>query len=111
MRTIAETIADAPTVHMGATLGQAARSLRAADADVVVVLGADEQPVGIVTERELVEAVAASRHPDHGTVDSWMRTDVFAVAAPAEPKARRARPLPATDAGALVGRRERARTR
>ncbi len=108
MRTIAETIADAPTVRSGATLGEAARALRAADADVVVVVDAGEQPIGIVTERELVEAVAASRHPDQGTVDSWMRTDLMAVATDGPT---RTHALPATDAGRLVGRREQVESR
>ena len=100
MRTTDDSIRNAPTVRSGATLGEAARALRAADADVVVVLDSSEQAIGILTERELVDSVAASRHPDHGTVDSWMRTDV--VAMPSAPGSSRRIALPDTDAGSLV---------
>lgn len=99
MRTTDDSISNAPTVRSGATLGQAARVLRAASADVVVVLDASEQPIGILTERELVDSVAASRHPDFGTVDSWMRTDV--VAMPSAGASRRVE-LPETDASSLI---------
>ena len=53
--------------------------MRAADATVALVLDGFGDVVGIVTERELVDAVAASRHPDIGTAPRWMRRDFVVI--------------------------------
>ena len=111
MDTVGEVMSrDVVCVQETTTLGSVARSLRAADASVALVLDGFGDVVGIVTERELVDAVAASRHPDIGTAQSWMRRDFVVIPstsslADAESMMRAGefRELPVMDAGALVG--------
>lgn len=55
------------------TLGEVARALRAGGAPCALVVGAAGRPVGLISERELVDAVAASRGPDQGVAATWMR--------------------------------------
>lgn len=95
------TTADTPTVSLSTTLGEIARTMRASGSDAVVVIDASGEPVGVVTQRELVDAVAASRHPDQGTAESWMRTDVIAIEADGS-SASGATRLPASDASILI---------
>jgi CBS domain-containing protein len=54
------------------TLGTAARRMQAENAAVALVVDAADLPVGVLTERQLLAAMAASRHPDIGTAGSWM---------------------------------------
>jgi CBS domain-containing protein len=111
MHTVDEVMSrDVVTVPEDATLGEVARRLRAADARVALVLDVHCDVVGIVTERELVDAVASSRHPDHGTARSWMRRDFVVIpssssltAAASMMRAGAFRELPVMDAGRLVG--------
>jgi signal-transduction protein with cAMP-binding, CBS, and nucleotidyltransferase domain len=54
------------------TLGSAARQMEAANTSVAVVVDGEDLPIGVLTERHLLQSVAASRHPDHGTAGAWM---------------------------------------
>ena len=111
MRTVGEiTSRDMVTVGEGTTLGEVARTMRANAATVALVLDGFGDVVGMVTERELVDAVAASRHPDHGTAQSFMRRDFVVIPstsslddADSMMKAGSFRELPVMDAGKLVG--------
>ena len=111
MDTVGEVMSrDVVCVQETTTLGSVARSLRAADASVALVLDGFGDVVGIVTERELVDAVAASRHPDIGTAQSWMRRDFVVIPstssladADSMMRAGEFRELPVMDAGTLVG--------
>jgi CBS domain-containing protein len=111
MHTVDEVMSrDVVTVAETTTLGEIARKLRAADASVALVLDAYGDVVGIVTERELVDAVASSRHPDQGTARSWMRRDFVVIPSSSSVtdaesmlQAGSFRELPVMDAGKLVG--------
>ena len=81
-------------IDQTATLGEAARVMRARGVSILVVSDAHGEPVGVLTERHLVDAVAASRHPDHGTAGSWMTPLIVD-----RPDTTR---LPDTDTAALV---------
>jgi CBS domain-containing protein len=63
------------TVPARATLGEVARTIRARNVGSAVVLDADGAPVGLISERELVDSVAASRNPDQGQAGSWLRKE------------------------------------
>lgn len=54
------------------TLGAAARLMQAENSAVALVVDGSDLPVGVLTERQLLAAMAASRHPDIGTAGSWM---------------------------------------
>jgi signal-transduction protein with cAMP-binding, CBS, and nucleotidyltransferase domain len=54
------------------TLGSAARQMEAANTSVAVVVDAEDLPIGVLTERHLLQSISASRHPDHGTAATWM---------------------------------------
>ena len=54
------------------TLGHVARELRKHNVGSAVVTSESRDPVGIVTERILVDSVAASRNPDVGQAGTWM---------------------------------------
>ena len=67
-------------------------------------------PVGIITERELVDSVAASRNPDLGLAESWMTPEPVVVEtttsledASARMREADVRHLPVTEHGAVVG--------
>jgi signal-transduction protein with cAMP-binding, CBS, and nucleotidyltransferase domain len=77
------------------TLGAAARQMEAAGTSVAVVVDADDLPIGVLTDRHLLQSVAASRHPDHGTAGVWMAAVVIDADGHAT--------LPETDASARVG--------
>jgi CBS domain-containing protein len=66
---------DVVTVLATATLGEVARTIRARNVGSAVVLDAGSGPLGLISERELVDSVAASRNPDQGQAGSWMRRD------------------------------------
>jgi signal-transduction protein with cAMP-binding, CBS, and nucleotidyltransferase domain len=101
---------DILTVPGTATLGEVARRMRARNVGSAVVVDEGEQPLGLITERELVDSVAASRSPDHGQAASWMRPEMWSVESSAtldEASARmrdaNVRHLPVTDDGRVVG--------
>ena len=77
------------------TLGMAARLMQSEQVDVALVVDARDMPVGVLTERQLLASIAASRHPDIGTAGSWM--------VPVEIDADGVRSLPDVDAAARVG--------
>ena len=66
--------------------------------------------VGIFTERDLLRAIADSRHPDQGQVQSYMTPDPVTLPSDHSPSeaaqimtARRFRHIPVVDDGELVG--------
>ncbi len=98
------------TVGVDKTLGEVARALRRHDVGSAIVVDESAKPLGIITERDLVESVAASRNPDQGQARSWMSEDLVTVdRTTALDEARRLmtlhaiRHLPVTDGGAIVG--------
>jgi len=98
------------TVGAEKTLGEVARELRRHNIGSAIVVDDADQPLGIITERDLVESVAASRNPDQGQARSWMSEDLVTVErSTALDEARRLmvehaiRHLPVTEGGAIVG--------
>ena len=69
---------DVLTVTPDSTLSHVARELRHRNVGSAIVVE-EERPIGIISERELVDSVAGSRNPDQGTVQLWMRNDVLSV--------------------------------
>ena len=101
---------DVLTVSGGATLSQAARAMRSRNVGSAIVIDPDTCPIGIITERELVDSVASSRNPDHGTVELWMKPepataspDMLPIAAAELMREHSVRQLPVTESGKLVG--------
>ena len=97
------------TIESEATLGAAARQMwnRSVGAAVVVE---DDKIVGIFTERDLLRAIADSRHPDQGQVQSYMTADPVTLPSDHSPSEaaqimteRRFRHIPVVDDGELVG--------
>jgi CBS domain-containing protein len=97
------------TIESEATLGAAARQMwnRSVGAAVVVE---DDKIVGIFTERDLLRAIADSRHPDQGQVQSYMTADPVTLPSDHSPSEaarimteRRFRHIPVVDEGELVG--------
>lgn len=81
-------------IAMTATLGEVARTMETRGVGILLVVDPTGSPVGVITERHLLDAIAASRHPDHGTARSWMAPVIVDVAGAAQ--------LPDTDTAALV---------
>jgi len=111
MATVASVMSrDILTVAPDATLGQVARALRSRNVGSALVVDAAGTPLGMLSERELVDSVAGSRNPDLGLAESWMKADPATVEASAslvEASARmreaNVRHLPVTEGGAVVG--------
>ncbi len=111
MTTVADVMSrDILTVQPDATLGQVARALRSRNVGSALVTDSAGRPVGIISERELVDSVAGSRNPDIGVAESWMRANPTAVEssatlADASTLMREAnvRHLPVTADGVVVG--------
>ncbi|MDX6551186.1 MAG: hypothetical protein QOJ31_1870, partial [Gaiellales bacterium] len=61
------TTEDVLTIPAETTLGQAARLMRARNVGAAVVMDGT-RIAGIFTERDLLRAIADSRHPDQGQV-------------------------------------------
>ena len=98
------------TIAPGATLGEAAREMQRRDVGSALVMDDDERFLGIVTERDLLRAVAASRHPDQCRVDEWMTADAITIGpattrdeAAAIMQERGFRHLPVVDGGRVIG--------
>ena len=83
------TSGDVLTIEPSATLGEAARALRKRDVGAAVVVEGGAV-VGIFTERDLLRAIADSRHPDVGQVQSYMTPDPVTLPR-ITPRARRPR--------------------
>ena len=77
------------------TLGEAARLMERHGVGLLLVTDELDEPVGVLTERHLLTATAASRHPDHGTAASFM--------APVLVDSDGAPRMPDTDASTRVG--------
>jgi CBS domain-containing protein len=111
MATVAEVMStDILTVRSDSTIGEVARALRSRNVGSAIVVNAAYKPVGIITERELVDAVAASRNPDVGLAESWMQgeprtvtPDATLVEASALMRETNVRHLPVADDNKLVG--------
>lgn len=67
------------TVAPDATLGEAAREMQRRAVGSALVMHDEQGFVGIVTERDLLRAVAASRHPDQASVEEWMTADAITI--------------------------------
>ena len=98
------------TIAPDATLGEAAREMQRRSVGSALVMDAEEHFVGIVTERDLLRAVAASRHPDQCRVEEWMTADAITIAptptrdeAAAIMQERGFRHLPVVDRGKIIG--------
>jgi len=100
---------DVLTVAADTTLGDAARQMRGRNVGAAVVMEVD-RIVGIFTERDLLRAIADSRHPDQGRVQSYMTPDPITLPPDHPPSEaarimteRRFRHIPVVDQGRLVG--------
>ncbi|HEX5251726.1 MAG TPA: CBS domain-containing protein [Gaiellales bacterium] len=65
---------DVLTIEPSVTLSEAARAMRRREVGAAVVT-AGGNLVGIFTERDLLRAIADSRHPDQHRVESYMTPD------------------------------------
>ena len=98
------------TVTGEATLSHVARELRHRNVGSAIVVDGEDRPIGIISERELVDAVAGSRNPDVGTAQLWMRADPVTippqtsiVQATETMREHGVRHLPVSEEGRLVG--------
>lgn len=98
------------TVGETTTLSQVARELRARNVGSAVVIDTAQRPLGMISERELVDAVAAGRNPDQGTAQLWMRNEFVmtehtttTVDAAELMRRHNVRHLPIAENGRLVG--------
>ena len=101
---------DVLTIEAEATLGAAARKMRQRNVGAAVVVDGEGAVTGIFTERDLLRAIADSRHPDVGQVQSYMTTDPITLPPDHLPSeaARimsegKFRHIPVVDDGRLVG--------
>ncbi len=97
------------TIESHATLGAAARQMWNRSVGAAVVVEEDEI-VGIFTERDLLRAIADSRHPDVGQVQSYMTSDPVTLPPDHSPSEaaqimseRRFRHIPVMEGDELVG--------
>ena len=100
---------DVLTISADTTLGQAARRMRTRNVGAAVVVE-DERIVGIFTERDLLRAIADSRHPDQATVRTYMTPNPVTLPPSHSPSEaaqimseRRFRHIPVVEGGRLVG--------
>jgi CBS domain-containing protein len=100
---------DVLTIAADTTLGQAARLMRGRNVGAAVVTEG-ERIVGIFTERDLLRAIADSRHPDQGQVQSYMTPDPLTLPPDHSPSEaaqimseRKFRHIPVVEGGRLVG--------
>lgn len=101
---------DVLTIEPTATLGAAARKMRQRNVGAAVVLDEEGAVVGIFTERDLLRAIADSRNPDVGQVQSYMTADPITLSPDHSPSGaaqimseRKFRHIPVVDGGKLVG--------
>jgi CBS domain-containing protein len=100
---------DVLTIEPTVTLGEAARAMRRRDVGAAVVYE-DGKLVGIFTERDLLRAIAESRHPDQHHVRAYMTPDPITLPpdhAPSEAAQimteRKFRHIPVVEDGELLG--------
>jgi CBS domain-containing protein len=70
---------DVLTVEPSDTIGEAAEKMTASDVGAVVVLEHMARIVGIVTERDLLRAVASRARAAEARVRQWMTSDVMTI--------------------------------
>ncbi|MFE5734844.1 cyclic nucleotide-binding/CBS domain-containing protein [Streptomyces sp. NPDC056528] len=68
------------TIGPAHTLRQAARLMSARRVGAAVVQDGDSGGIGILTERDILDAVGADRNPDHETADAHTTRDVVFAA-------------------------------
>ncbi len=97
------------TIEPTVTLGEAARAMRRRDVGAAVVYE-DGKLIGIFTERDLLRAIAESRHPDQHHVRAYMTPDPITLPpdhAPSEAaqimSERKFRHIPVVEDGELIG--------
>lgn len=79
MSTVGEVMSqDVLTVERHTTLGSVARALQGRNVGSAIVVD-DGAAIGIITERDLVSAVAASRPADVAEAGSWMTEELVTV--------------------------------
>jgi CBS domain-containing protein len=100
---------DVLTIEPTVTLGEAARAMRRRDVGAAVVYEGGEL-IGIFTERDLLRAIAESRHPDEHHVREYMTPDPITLPpdhAPSEAAQimteRKFRHIPVVEDGELIG--------
>src|SRR6476469_3672050 len=100
---------DVLTIEPSVTLSEAARAMRRREVGAAVVTDGGNL-VGIFTERDLLRAIADSRHPDQHRVESYMTPDPVTLPSDHSPSeaaqimtARRFRHIPVVADGELVG--------
>ena len=71
-------------ISAGATIAQAAKEMDAAAVGALVVVDETEQPIGIVTDRDLVVRALARGHTLDSRVDSVMSMGLIAIDADAD---------------------------
>jgi CBS domain-containing protein len=80
MATVADLmIKDVLTVEPSDTIGEAAEKMHAANVGAVVVMEDMVRIVGIVTERDLLRAVAARTRAAEARVRQWMTADPLTI--------------------------------
>jgi CBS domain-containing protein len=70
---------DVLTVDPAASIGEAAEKMQAADVGAVLVLEDFARIVGIITERDLLRAVASRARAAEARVHLWMTSDPVTV--------------------------------
>src|SRR6201997_4016826 len=81
MATVADLmVGDALTVEPSDTIGEAAEKMNAANVGAVVVMEDMVRIVGIVTERDLLRAVAARARAAEARVRQWMTSNPVTIA-------------------------------
>jgi len=100
---------DVLTIEPTVTLSEAARAMRGRDVGAAIVLENGE-PVGIFTERDLMRAIAESRHPDQHHVRAYMTSDPIPLPPDHSPSEaaqimaeRKFRHIPVVEDGQLIG--------
>jgi CBS domain-containing protein len=100
---------DVLTIEPTVTLGEAARAMRRRDVGAAVVYESGRL-VGIFTERDLLRAIADSRHPDQHHVRTYMTPDPITLPPDHSPSEaaqimteRKFRHIPVLEGGQLVG--------
>ena len=80
MATVADLmVKDVLTVEPADTIGEAAEKMNAANVGAVVVVEDMVRIVGIVTERDLLRAVASRARAAEARVRQWMTADPFTI--------------------------------
>lgn len=72
-------VKDALTVEPSDTIGEAAEKMHAGDVGAVIVVEDMVRIVGIITERDLLRAIAQRARPADARVRQWMTTDPVTI--------------------------------